>query len=184
MKINVQNLKNDLLKLNKLIEDYENNYLNIYKEMSQISFFWNDAISKKFFKELELEKIKIMDNINEIKELKSIYFLIVEKYEKLGNNIKVNLKNKDSVLSLINRYYNKVNEIFQYYSNLNLYNIDYKIQNSIYNEKLKVKEILKNIEHIKDEFKDKMNTIEQIEISIKNKINSINISYFKEIEVL
>ena len=54
--IKVDKLKDEVVKLNKLIDDYEDNYLNMYHEIMNSNSDWIDGNSITFFSEKDLEK--------------------------------------------------------------------------------------------------------------------------------
>ena len=90
MKINVSNLKVEIKKLNKLIDEYEDTCLNLYNELASNQVYWNDDISKKFNENIMLEKIEVKETINECKKIPSpIKRILTDRlFYKCANNYK------------------------------------------------------------------------------------------------
>ena len=76
MQINVSDFKAEINKLNSLLNDYENIYLNFYNEINKSSFFWNDNNSIMFYDETNIEKLKVRQTISEIKNLENLFTFI------------------------------------------------------------------------------------------------------------
>lgn len=179
MTINVTNLKNELNNLNKLLEDYEDIYLNMYNEFSSSSFFWYDEKAKNFFNDINKEKIKMNTMLTEFKDLSSIYNYIIISYEKFGNNIQCELSARDEIVSNINNYRNKLNGIINSYNNLDLRNCA-KVSNLIISEKNKLDGVSNQVDELYNKVNNFYNEIETIEREIKLRLSKIKIETIKE----
>lgn len=120
MKVNTVNLKNEVTKLNLLLEEYESIYLNLYNEIQSTSHFWNDPHSIAFLDYISLEKQEIIKTYNELQDIKEVYDYLLDKYQLLGKKIEFNLKLKDEVILKLNNYIYKINDIIRCYNNLDL----------------------------------------------------------------
>ena len=178
MEINVGNLKSEISKLDNLINDYENNFNNLYNQFNHGIDLWNDTASKQFFSNIEIEKNRVLNNINEIKSLKDVYKYIIQNYEELGNKISYNLNEKDNIYNKFNKYLLNLNEIIDLYNRLDLNNI--KEKSMFIKEKNKFISIRTNIENIFNEVKNIFYKIENIEFEVKEQLNHINIEILKE----
>ncbi len=182
MQVNILKMKAEINKLNNLIENYELTYLNLYNEINKASSFWQDNNARNYFKNIEIEKRNTKRFIDEVNSCKDIYKFLIEKYEKLGNKISVNIKNKDDVVSELNKYLDKLQSIINYYDNLDL---SFCPNERIYllNEKDKLKEEKNQVNNIKDGIKEKFSYIEEIEKQISSKIAKIDIEILKETDI-
>ena len=182
LKINVNNLKIEIEKINKLLDEYENIFLNLYNELSSSSLFWNDKESKLFFENINIEKIKINNMLVELHEISNVYKSIIRKYEQIGNNIEIIFQSKEIILSKINKYLDKLYTIIEKYHELDL-EFCPKEAYIIYNQLDELIKIGNDIISLKKKIQDKYNDVLEFERKIKLDISSIKIEYIKEIEV-
>lgn len=182
MEINIPNIYNEVINLTSLIEDYEKNYLNMYKVLMDDISYWKDNRSNNFYNHLNQEKSKVDQLIDELSSLKSLYSLICDKYKNIGNKIFFNDENATKLLIKIDNYINFQKKILAKYSNLNLQGNDYELillknQISILNSNIK------KMKEIKFSFNNMINEINSIEKIIKAKIEKLNIGIVKESDI-
>ena len=182
MKINVKNLKLEVNNLKKIIEEYDDIYLNLYNEFSLSSFLWNDTNSKKFYKDLDVEKIRVQDTINEMYSINNIYKYIINQYEKIGNNIYYDLSNKNIILSDIKKYQQRLNVIINKYNNLDTSSCP-QISNYIIKEKTIIKESLNLTNTVYKNINILYKKLEELDKEIKLRVSKIDISYIKENDI-
>lgn len=182
MKINVSNLKVEIKKLNKLIDEYEDTCLNLYNELASNQVYWNDDISKKFNENIILEKIEVKETINELRNIKNIYEELVSKYEKIGNKLEIIPKSKDTILSKLDNYLDKLNQIIELYNEMNI-NKKTKEILTINKHINKLKKMEIEVSSIREKIKEKYELIEEIENSINIKISKIKLEYINEIDI-
>lgn len=182
MKINIFNLNTEIKKLNKLIEEYEDTYLNLYNELSSNEVYWNDNISKKFNENIRLEKIQVRTSIDELTSIKNIYEEIVFKYEKIGNKLAVIPKTKNTILTKLDNYSTKLHQILEIYNEIDTTKKSKEIL-IINNHINKFKKMALEISALRRNIKEKYELIEEIENSINLKISKIKIDYIQEIDI-
>lgn len=182
MEIQVSRIKEELNELNNLIENYQLSYLNLYNIVNDMSHYWQDHYSELFFKDIEIRKIEIDNTISEINNIKSLYNYLVYKYENIGNNIKFNLSNKESVYSKIDNCLNQYQNIINSYNSLDLSFCGNEVSsiNSQISRMINAKNTLSNY---KEELRNIINYIEEIEREITRKISGINIEDIKDQEI-
>lgn len=173
--IDVKELKIHATKLSKEIEEYEKIHLNIYNTLAEISSFWNDKESLRFQEKAKIAKQEISNKIMEMKTLEEVYKYIIEKYEEIGNDIKINLSADNEIQNYFNNYLEKISNIIVAYNNLNLVFCPQEAM-IIRNERNRMIEYKKQMESIKEQIKQYYNKIENIEKEIINKISRIEIS--------
>ena len=182
MIIDVNNIKDEIVKLNDLLDKYEDNYLNLYNEINNASSYWNDLISVKFFDSCKIEKIETKTTLEEIKSIIDIYNYILEKYQEIGKKIKFEIKNRDIVINGFNNYIIKVDDLIREYNSIN-FNCNIKISNMLNDQLYKLKNNRKILNNIKDKVKDIFDNIEEIEKEINLRLSKINIDIIKEIDI-
>ena len=182
MIIDVNNIKDEIVKLNDLLDKYKDNYLNLYNEINNASSYWNDLISVKFFDSCKIEKIETKTTLEEIKSIIDIYNYILEKYQEIGKKIKFEIKNRDIVINGFNNYIIKVDDLIREYNSIN-FNCNIKISNMLNDQLYKLKNNRKILNNIKDKVKDIFDNIEEIEKEINLRLSKINIDIIKEIDI-
>ena len=63
MEIRIEEINKTIKDLDKLIDDYELTYINLYGIMNNMSFSWNDNKAKVFFEDVDKEKDKVIDTV-------------------------------------------------------------------------------------------------------------------------
>ncbi|MBE6152813.1 MAG: hypothetical protein E7166_01110 [Firmicutes bacterium] len=179
MKINIMIIKSEILKLNTLIDEYENNYLNLYNEIKKASSYWQDGNSINFFNDADYYKLKIQLNVEEIKQLKEVYNYLINKYSQIGNKITFNLNSRTYLINSFNSYINQIDEIIKLYNNLDLSFCSYERQKLI-NQRNQFKSIKNSLIKIKKNIINKLEYIEEIEKEINLKLSKISIELLKE----
>lgn len=180
--IKIANIKNEAIKLNALIEEYESNILNLYNEVNKSEDYWKDGNATLFYKEVKLNKIKVDNTIDELKEMKKIYKYMYVKYGDLGNKVEFDLNYKSKVMNELNEYILSVSSIINEYESLDLSFCPYEAK-YIKNELAEFKELKNNLIDYKEELKNKYEYIDEIEKKIKNRISKIDIATIQEIDI-
>lgn len=180
--IDTKNLAAELAELNNLLDDYEDIYLNLYNEISSVSFFWQDKNEMRYLDEINTEKQKSKNAILELNNIKDIYNYLLTNYQEIGNNIKCNMDAKDSIISRINTYLLKLNNIIALYNSLDL-SFCTSVIPMINSEKQILNNEKKNVQRIKESLQQNFNKIETIEKTINLKISKINLEIIKNKEM-
>jgi len=182
MKINITSLKTEVNTFNRLIESYEEIYLNLYNELLLGANYWIDDISRNFYGNVQVEKLKVKNTIIELMELKKIYEDLIQKYEKFGSKIEVVLDSKDILLSKFDCYFKKIYEIIELYRELKL--DDYLVEKSMIirqmNQLIRSKN---NMVELKKKIKIAYETIEEIEKEVLLNISKLKIEYINDIGI-
>lgn len=179
MIIDVKDLKQEATKRTQIIKEYEGIYLNLYNQLIDVTNYWEDKQALQFKEKIEKDKQNIKQFIEEVKTLEETYQFIIEKYEALGQEIKINLAEKNAIINRFNTCQTKITNIINKYNSLNLSfcppekAMIQKEKNILYNDK-------KNIEQVKEKIITYFNNIENIEKEITSKIAKIEISIINE----
>ena len=182
MIINVDKLRDELVKYNTFINKYEDIFLKLYGELNSASVYWNDGRSISFFEHVDKEKDKIKNVISELNGIFDFYSYIVENYEKIGNKIRFDLSVKDSIIDKYNIYINKVEEIIRCYNNLDL-SFCPQEASLINDEKNKFLTIRDVVINSKNNVEKIFFEIERIEKEIGLMVSRINIDFIKETDI-
>lgn len=183
MEILVSKINEELQKLNKLIDDYEDNYFNFYEtEIKELSLCWHNGYSKIFITNAKKEKEIENTTIVELRKIINIYNSLVEKYNNIGCKIVFNLKNKDKMLIKLNNYINEINTNINLYNNLELSNWN---NASVYlkNEKITLSNMEIKAKEVRDNLQERLNSIEEYEKTIASKITKIDIETIKVTDI-
>ena len=179
MTVDVKYLKEQIKAYNDLIEEYEGDYLNYYNMLSSFSFFWNDQHAKKFYNNIPKEKLNCKNLVGELREIKDIYRYLVIKYSEFGNQITIDLKEKDRVLRKFDSYLDKANAIITKFNNLNLGFCPGEAY-SIRQKKNEVINCRDSIREKRESIKQCFEKISNIEREVGYRIKMINTAIIKE----
>ncbi len=164
VKINVEELRSEVNKIDKLITSYEDNIGNINMCYQNIASSWRGGVFDEKNKELEQEILSNKKLISRLKEQQAIYEDIFNFYKNIGNNITCNLNSKDYTLSKIQinidnikTIKNKINELTPF--------IDISQELNIINE------TLNSINEVKSTIRNLYQDIEDKEYEIYNKVS-------------
>ena len=174
MKINTTSIYNNYINFSYLIKEYEQNSINTYKSLIDVSTFWNDGRTEKFLEHVKKEKLDADTLCNELYKVRDVYSYIYEEYSKYGNRIAYK---PEAALQLLQKFEDLISE---YNLMLNKYSeIDYNFENNetnlLKNERDQLKDCLEKIESIKSYINEFVDTSSKIEQNIKTKISKIDI---------
>lgn len=172
--INIDELKNKLFMLNNLLDEYDNNFLNLYKILDDSYLYWDDSIARQFYFDIAEDKKKVKIFHNNLLDLYDIYLYICNKYSRFASKIEFDLSKIDSLINLFENYTERLNDIIKLYHNLD-YNFGGSefFQLAAQEESLKI--IKSNIVLLKDKNKDDLVEFENLENDVSLKISKINI---------
>ncbi len=181
MEIHIDKLKTTVLQLDHAIEEYEEIYMNFYHVVSSSSFFWNDERSKKFFEMMYIEKNQVKQSVDELKVLRDIYREIITNYEEIGNRIRVQLQEKNSVVKYFDQYLEQVQRCLNICQSvpLDVYPLEASL---IVKEKSQLSILYREVEEVKEQFIILFDKIQEIENNINKKISKFQVQKILETE--
>ena len=182
MQILVDQLKSEYDKLNSLLIEYENNYLNLYNAVHDALLVWNDGHAVLFERRVQQDKLKRQVFKDEMEDLLSIYKMIIDGYSQLGKRIEFNLKNKDKTLSRLNDYIRDLDKVINAYNQLDL-NFCPAEAKYINKQKQIWQNNKKFAQNVKISLNKMFNYIEDIENKTRQMINNVNITLIKQKEI-
>ena len=174
MIIIVSDLKKRITELNKSIDKYDEDLLNIENIFVKIKEIWLGEIANAFLEKVELENRKINNNIIELKQLVSVYENIIIDYSNLGNKIFFDFRNKDYVNSLLDDYLTMVLEIMNVFESIHV-----KYYFIIEKYRMYFKEMIEKINSIRCRYNAILNYLSEKENKIATKSSKIFIEIIK-----
>lgn len=184
MKVDLKELQSKIDSLDKIINEYETNILNLYNQLLSASIYWKDEDSLKFNERISFEKKQASIKFLELKSVKETFKYLISKYENIGQKIVFDLKSKEKINKFLDDYISQLEKISNHYNQINLSNyksIDNGLSIKLTNQKLVVKKLKNNMKTIKDNINENFNKLEEIEIQIAERLNKLKIVYIKEI---
>lgn len=178
MTINTLNIKTNLNDLNKLLETYQHNSLNLDKCLLECKNYWLGEKANSFLEKVKSEKNEINNNIIELRSLISIYDYILNEYSNIGEEIFYDLKKFAYVNSLFDDYINSIEQIVMMYNKIPI-SYEYLIGDQK-NYFILLKE---SIISTKNKFNLIIDRINNIEDNVSLKVSQFDIRVIKETTV-
>ena len=179
MKIDLKELQLKIDSIDKTINEYESNILNLYNQLLSTSIYWKDKRSLKFNEKVTLDKKQANIKLLELKSTEEILKYIISKYENIGQKIKFDLKGKEKINKLLDDYILQLEKILDQYEQIDLSHFN-ELRVKLTKQELVLKELKNNMKTIKDNINEKFNKLEEIELQIAQRLNKIKIEYIKE----
>ena len=179
MKININKLLIIRDNLIELLNNYEQIYNNFYHEIENVKNYWHDSHANYFFSSVVEEKKENVVFFEEFKSIVDIYSYIVNKYQDIGNNIEVDLNNRDDFIVKMDNCITGIDDIINRYRNLDSRFL-MEVNKSLLYEEDKYSKIRNKLLSIKESNKRCLSEVEEIERQISLKISKINIVAVKE----
>ena len=181
IKINVESMEKELISLNKIIESYEQNCLNLFNEINFSYVYWKDPIALKYYNQISKEKENTIKFLYNLKNTTKLYTYIINSYKEIGQKITYYLENKDKIISYLNKITNQYQNIISEYDNLDTSFLNMNEKNKIFSLKNQISRAYQKYENIKNNIIKQMKKIEDTESKIKhnlNKYDSMHIDTF------
>lgn len=179
MKIDLKELQLKIDSIDKTINEYESNILNLYNQLLSTSIYWKDKRSLKFNEKVTLDKKQANIKLLELKSTEETLKYIISKYENIGQKIKFDLKGKEKINKLLDDYILQLEKILDQYEQIDLSHFN-ELRVKLTKQELVLKELKNNMKTIKDNINEKFNKLEEIELQIAQRLNKIKIEYIKE----
>lgn len=182
MNINVEKIKFDLRKYNSLLEKFEECHINFYNKINSLTSLWSDGNSSLFYDSVNVEKNDVSGVISDLKRISDVYSYIVDSYDKFGKKISYDLSIKNSVIDTFNVYLNKLDQIINSYSSLDL-SFCPNEAGLLISQKQKFINVRKSIVDYMNDIINLFDEIELIENQVRVSISHIDINLIKETDI-
>ena len=162
VKIDIEELDQEITKLDQLIELYEQIKSNLFNTITSSSVYWHDNKAVKFYDAIEKEKNKTEVLVGNIKDRRDLFFFILTRYKELGKKITCDLETKDADLdiSFDSELKNKIDKQIDEYEKIN---IDLQVS--------------------REKIREYYNIIEDIEKKVTFKLSKLSITKINEFEI-
>ena len=104
MKIDLKKIQLEIDNLDKTINRYEENLLNLYNQLLLTSIYWKDKNSLKFNENISQEKKEANIKLLELKSVKNTFKYLISKYENIGQKIEFDLTNREKINKFFDDY--------------------------------------------------------------------------------
>lgn len=178
MYIKVNDLRESVDNLKRLVNSYQDNSINLNKNLLESKNYWFGDKSNSFFDKINMENTKVNSNILELNELISIFEYIIYEYSNIGNQVKFDLNKRDYVNNTINNYISYIDDIIRLYESIP-YNYLYLIEN----QKKYFIELRKYLLDVKSKFNIILDNIKHIEDVTSSKLLKYNVEIIKESDI-
>lgn len=182
MEVLTGQLKNEIIKFNRLLEEYEENSLNLYNEISLSSFFWRDPHAQKFYDMVSDEKEKVRKNILSLRQLQDVYEYLIEQYESFGKKVQYDLSKKQNILSSYDKVIEKTHFILKQYSAIYLQFLNREAY-IIEQEKNSIEKTYTQLVQSREIVKKSFVKIEEIEKETYHLLSKIKIEIIQETDI-
>lgn len=170
MKIQIDDIQNQLIFLNKQYDIYYDNYLKLYNILMDSSNYWNDMNSKAFYDKIITQKKDLNFILVEIKEVIDLYDYIYQLYKNIGKKIEFNIGFRNKMNEQFSLYLKCIDDIIKIYNNLNIeMNDEFLLQKNHFIS------VRKTLIDIQDKINSILDEIDKNEHLINKRMSSINI---------
>lgn len=172
IEINITDLRNNILSLGSLIDQYEEIELNLFNQLKDSCINWQDGNSIEFDNKVYLEKQETNFLLQSLNSKKEVLNYIYDKYSEIGKKIRCNLNNKTTLLHAIDNCYSQAVNIINEFNKIDK-SFYYSEQHSIQSQKNKLTDVKNKLREIKTEASKIYNKIETIEEEVNTKIKQL-----------
>lgn len=180
MKIDLKKIQLEIDNLDKTINRYEENLLNLYNQLLLTSIYWKDKNSLKFNENVSQEKKEANIKLLELKSVKNTFKYLISKYENIGQKIEFDLTNREKINKFFDDYILQLEKILDQYNEIDMTYFE-SLSEVLSNQMLSIKKIKDNMQVIKDNVNKIFDKLEDTEIQVAQRLNKIKVEYIKEI---
>lgn len=180
MKIDLKKIQLEIDNLDKTINRYEENLLNLYNQLLLTSIYWKDKNSLKFNENISQEKKEANIKLLELKSVKNTFKYLISKYENIGQKIEFDLTNREKINKFFDDYILQLEKILDQYNGIDMIYFE-NLSEVLTNQMLSIKKIKGNMQVIKDNVNKIFDKLEDTEIQVAQRLNKIKVEYIKEI---
>ena len=180
MKIDLKKIQLEIDNLDKTINRYEENLLNLYNQLLLTSIYWKDKNSLKFNENVSQEKKEANIKLLELKSVKNTFKYLISKYENIGQKIEFDLTNREKINKFFDDYILQLKKILNQYNEIDMIYFE-NLSEVLTNQMLLIKKIKGNMQVIKDNVNKIFDKLEDTEIQVAQRLNKIKVEYIKEI---
>ena len=166
MEIDIDILNKQYLQLSKIINLYEENYLNFFNALNQALTCWQDNISQKYSDLVKIQKKESDKAIEDLKNFEKTLKIVINKYEPIAKHIAYFKENKIKLYNSFEKYIAKIQDTINMINSLDL--------NFCPTEQTEILKIKNDLINIKKELTTIFNINKKIIKEIEQKESEIN----------
>ena len=182
VKIDIEELDQEITKLDQLIELYEQIKSNLFNTITSSSVYWHDNKAVKFYDAIEKEKNKTEVLVGNIKDRRDLFFFILTRYKELGKKITCDLETKDAVIEKYDFLLSEIEMILKKYKDLDI-SFDSELKNKIDKQIDEYEKINIDLQVSREKIREYYNIIEDIEKKVTFKLSKLSITKINEFEI-
>ncbi len=172
IEIDTTKLKNELVRMETLLDEYEDIELNLFNQLNTALIDWQDGNSRTFERQVDLDRKETDLYMRSMRSKKEIFDYVYDKYRELGHRITIDLNGKTSVLGAIDACYDTVIDLERRLNQLDS-SFDRTISEYAYTSKNKMRSIKANLSEMRTAVKKIYARVEDIEESVENRIKKL-----------
>ena len=174
MEINIKEISLIINKLGNLVEEYQLNHLNYYNELNTTSSFWISKSNEYLLNETGNQKANINLFIEYLKTYILIFYRVVNELSYLGDNIKVDIKNREKVIA-------KLDEILLIYDEIiKIYDLIKDVNDDLLRQQNDIKEMYSEFNDLKNFINETFNKVSEVNILMKERVDKLNTVVIKK----
>lgn len=182
MKIDLKGLQLEIDKLDKTINSYEKNILNLYNQLSSVSIYWKDKKALRFSESVNVVKKQANVKLIELKSVKESFKYLIYKYESIGQQIEFDLKKKTIINKIFDDYILKLEKINKKYNQIDLVYFN-SLSDDFIKQQITIQSIENDIKNIKFNINRTFDKLEEIELQFAQRLKKIKVDYIREMDL-
>lgn len=182
MKIDLKGLQLEIDKLDKTINSYEKNILNLYNQLSSVSIYWKDKNALRFIENVNVVKKQANVKLIELKSVKESLKYLIYKYESIGQQIEFDLKKKTIINKIFDDYILKLEKINKKYNQIDLVYFN-SLSDAFIKQQITIQSIENDIKNIKFNINRTFDKLEEIELQFAQRLKKIKVDYIREMDL-
>ena len=182
MKIDVAKLRQEVARLNKLEEGYENIYLTYYNIIQDVENEWNNQYEIRLMQNVNDEKKQMNMVYNDLKDINSLYSYICGKYS-FCNRANINLDKEDLIIRKLDNCIYRIRKIRTLCYNVSTKNMDGYKKSILNDVKYRTGQELEKMLVLREKLRSTFSKIREIENDIRAKKTKVVLSTIKETDI-
>ena len=181
IEVNVSNLKLEVDKISKIIEEYDEIMLNLFRYLLDSYTNWQDSNSILFSQKIGEERLEMSNYFDILTQKKDVLKYLYDRYSEIGKKISINLNSKNIILGIIDDCYRQASDIRYSFEQIDT-SFYYDERQTILNQKDEIYDVMEELRDIRSNISELYTKIEGIELEIHKKISNIEQIKINEFE--
>ena len=174
VKVDAIKLQDSIMKIQNLINSFEENELVLFSKIMSLKDIWNDGYSISFYEAIDNEKHEFDVLLEDLKTFNNTYEYIYKIISKYGNSLQADFNASHNVLSKYNSCNQKFYTIENMYDNLDLSRCS-EVASEIHNQKDRLKSTQRNLDKYIEKYNDAIEDLSTMEYDVKSKVLDLDL---------